>query len=299
MSERVVAIVNARAGSAGADDRERLAALIRDAVGEADIVFADDGTDVGAVARQAVQAGARMVIAGGGDGTINAVASAVAGTETVLGLLPLGTLNHFSKDLAIPAEPADAARVLAEGNVTLVDIGEVNGRVFINNSGLGLYPATVVLRDYRRRQGFSKWPAFAWGAVKALARYRRLRIRLRIDGKDLVIRTPIVFVGNNRYDMEGLRAGKRAALDAGELCLYIPHPSGPWKLVWFSILALLGRVKDQEDFDHFYTDAFRIESSHEFLRVSLDGEVTKLQPPLEYRIRAGALRVAVPRTEAA
>ncbi len=295
MKGRVLAIINGKAGGAvEAKDRDALTALITGQFANAEVVFTDEGTDVAELAAAAARRGAGMIIAGGGDGTINTVVSAIAGTDTVLGLLPLGTLNHFAKDLGIPPELADATLVLAAGHVARVDVAEVNGHVFVNNSGLGLYPATVVLREYRQRQGASKWPAFAWAATRALARYRRLTIRIRIDGQELIRRTPIVFVGNNRYEMEGLRAGKRDALDAGELCLYIPQPRGRWDLIWFSMLALLGRAYNRDDFDAFYTDAFRIESSLEHLHVSLDGEVTKLAPPLAYRIRKGALRVAVP-----
>jgi diacylglycerol kinase family enzyme len=296
----VLAIINGSAGGiTDAPQREALTTLLTGVMPTADVTFTDESTDVAALARAAVAGGARMVIAGGGDGTISAIASAVAGTTTVLGLLPLGTLNHFAKDLGIPASAEDAARVLVEGQTMRVDVGEVNGRVFVNNSGLGLYPATVTLREYRQRQGIGKWPAFAWAVTKALSRYRQLRIRVRVDGRDLVRRTPIVFVGNNRYEMVGLRAGKRQALDAGELCLYIPRPRGPWHLVWFSILALMGRVSGRDDFDYLFADRFRIESSHEHLRVSLDGEVTSIAPPLEYRIRPGALLVAVPAPAAA
>jgi diacylglycerol kinase family enzyme len=290
-----LAIINGRAGGLGEGQaRDELRSLLEGALPSVDVVFTDESTDVAGLARAAVARGATLIIAGGGDGTINAVASAVAGTATVLGLMPLGTLNHFAKDLGIPASPADAARVLADGRTQRVDVGEVNGRIFVNNSGLGLYPATVRLREQRQRHGASKWPAFAWAAAKALARYRRLRIRLTIDGQALVRRTPIVFVGNNRYEMEGLRAGTRAAVDGGELCLYIPQPRGRWHLVWFSILALLGRAYDREDFDAFYSDAFTIESGHAHELVSIDGEVTRLTTPLTYRIRKGALHVMVP-----
>jgi diacylglycerol kinase family enzyme len=295
VSDAVLAIINGRAR--GVDEtgaREALRSLLAAMLPGARIVFTDDRTEAGQLARKAVSAGTRMIVAGGGDGTINAVASALVGTDTVLGLLPLGTFNHFARDLKIPAGQDDAARVLAEGNVACVDVGEVNGRVFVNNSGLGLYPATVLLREYRQRSGITKWPAFVWAAAKALARYHKLGIRIRVDGQELLRRTPVVFVGNNRYEMEGLRAGTRASLASGELCLYVPRPRGRWHLVWFSVLALLGRVQGRDDFDYLFADRFRIESSHGHLRVSLDGEVTTLATPLEYRIRPGALKVAVP-----
>jgi diacylglycerol kinase family enzyme len=295
VNDRVLAIINGRAGGATDEQqRDELTALLTGIFEDAEIVFTDEGTNVEELARGAVARGARMIVAGGGDGTINAIVSALAGSTTVLGLLPLGTLNHFAKDLHIPGSPAEAALVLAAGHLAHVDVGEVNGRVFVNNSGLGLYPATVILRDYRQRGGYRKWPAFAWAAMKALGRFRYLRIRVTTAEGEMIRRTPIVFVGNNRYEMEGLRAGKRDAIDRGELCLYIPRPRGRWHLIWFSILALLGRAWERDDFDYVFTDTITIESRHEHLRVSLDGEVAKLATPLAYRIRRGALRVVVP-----
>src|ERR1700712_336563 len=105
------------------------------------------GDEICDAARAAVAKGVDAVVAGGGDGTIRAVASVLVGGEVPLGVLPLGTLNHFATDLKIPTAPADAARVVAEGEVHPLDVGEVNGEIFLNNSSLGYYPPIVQARD--------------------------------------------------------------------------------------------------------------------------------------------------------
>ncbi|MGC4004181.1 MAG: diacylglycerol kinase family protein [Pirellulales bacterium] len=109
-----------------------------------------------AAAAEAATRSYDAVIGGGGDGTLSAIAGALAGTKMPLGVLPLGTLNHFAKDLKIPMHLADAAWVVAQRRIAQVDVAEVNGRVFLNNSSLGLYPRMVIERDGQRQRGLVK-----------------------------------------------------------------------------------------------------------------------------------------------
>ena len=150
-----------------------------------------------AAARRALADGAEAVVAGGGDGTINAVASVLAGSGVAFGVLPLGTLNHFAKDLGIPLALDEAVRNVAEGKPMQVDVGQVNERIFLNNSSLGLYPDIVRDREkQQRRLGRGKWPAAAWATIAALRRYPFLSVRLTIDGAQHARSTPFVFIGS-------------------------------------------------------------------------------------------------------
>jgi diacylglycerol kinase family enzyme len=295
LNTSVQVIVNGNAGQmANADSRGKLRNSIDAAYPGAAIVFTDAGMDVGQLAREAVQRGSTMIISAGGDGTINAVSSAVTGTETVLGVLPLGTWNHFAKDLGIPMELEAAIRTLITGKVMTVDVGEVNGSVFVNNSALGLYPEIVRQREKRQRRGASKWLAVSWAAARALVRYRLLTIRVIAQGQQLVRTTPIVFVGNNQYAIDGLGIGRRSRLDCGELCVYIPRHEGRLNLLWLTLCALLGQLHRDEDFDIVLSEELSIQSRRRKVHVTLDGEVTKMTPPLHYRMRPGALHVIVP-----
>jgi diacylglycerol kinase family enzyme len=215
-------------------------------------------------------------------------------------VLPLGTLNHFAKDLGIPLELEDAVAVLAQGRVAEVDVAEVNGRVFLNNSSLGLYPEIVQERERQQdRLGRGKWPAFAWACLAALRRYSFHTVRLHVDGAERVRRTPFVFVGNNDYEMSGMDIGARACLDRGELCVWVAHHTGRLGLLWFALAALFGQLHRVHGLDHLRTDRLLIESGSPRLRVSTDGEVQELDTPLDYRSRPRALRVlvAAPRPE--
>jgi diacylglycerol kinase family enzyme len=236
-------------------------------------------------------------VAGGGDGTINTVAAALIDTGKTLGVLPFGTMNHFAKDLGIPLDLEGAIETVVAGHVVSVDIGEVNGRIFLNNSSLGLYPRIIRERERQQRLGWGKWPAYVWAAIGVLRRYPFLEIRLTVDGNAMIGRTPFVFVGNNAYDMERFTIGSRACLDKGELSLYTTSRTGRLGLTRLALGALLGRLRQDRDFLAFATKDAWIGTQHRRIRVALDGEVTIMEPPLHYLVRPGALRVLAPAIE--
>ncbi|MEO8311499.1 MAG: diacylglycerol kinase family protein [Caldimonas sp.] len=297
MTRDAIVIVNA--GSGGGNDRalvERLATLFEPTGLDAAIELAHGGDEIAAAVRKAIAARPRMIVAGGGDGTVSTVAGALVDTDIVFGVLPLGTLNHFAKDLGIPLELADAVALLADMQPTRIDVGEVNGRVFVNNSSLGLYPDLV--RDRERQQkrlGRGKWLAFAWSAVAVLRRFPFLGVNLVVDGKEALRRTPFVFIGNNEYRMEGFAIGERTGLQDGRLSLYVAQRPGRWRLLQLAFRALTGHLRQARDFDAVLATEIAIQSRKKRLRVATDGEVTVMTPPLRYRVRPGSLLVAGPR----
>jgi len=258
------------------------------------VSVARNGPELLKLARRAVKDDYQTIVAGGGDGTVSAVAGVLAGTRKTLGVLPLGTLNHFAKDLQLPLDLDGAMETIMAGRTVQVDVGEVNGRTFINNSSLGLYPRIVKEREKQQQLGWGKWPAFVWAAITVLRRYPLLNVRLSLDGKQLARRTPFVFIGNNEYEMEGFNIGRRACLDKGELSLYITHRTGRLGLLRLAVRALLGGLRNERDFTALRTREIWIETRHRRLHVAFDGETTIMVPPLHYRVRPGALRVIVP-----
>jgi diacylglycerol kinase family enzyme len=253
------------------------------------------GDEIAAAVQRARDTGCIAIAAGGGDGTLNAVASHLVGTGMPLGILPLGTLNHFAKDLGIPLALDEAVRNLATGRPRLVDVGEVNDRIFLNNSSLGLYPDIVHDREkQQRRLGRGKWPAAIWATLAALRRYPILSVTLRVHGERLWRRTPFVFIGNNEYRMDGLSIGERACLDCGTLSLYVAQHPGRLGLLRFAFRALCGRLAQERDFDILLAPEMEIATHHRHLRVATDGEVNVMKTPLRYRVRPGALTVLVP-----
>ena len=210
---------------------------------DASVQVAEGGV-LGGLARRAVANGARLVVAGGGDGTVSTVAAALVGTEASLGILPLGTLNHFAKDLGIPLDVSGAAAVIASGHTARVDVGEVNGRIFLNNSSVGLYPSLVYHREKSEDQGRGRWVALALALSRVWRLYRRVRVSVSTGGVSRQIRTPFVFVGNNEYHLEGVRIGARARLDAGLLHVSMAPGLGRAEMLHVLGRALAGRNTD-------------------------------------------------------
>jgi len=294
-SDFVTCILNGAAGSNGvAKASERLAALFAQHGGQARILLARDGDEITALARRAVEDRCTPVIAGGGDGTVNGVAAALIDTEMALGVLPLGTLNHFAKDMNIPLELEAAVANIFTGRVARVDVGEVNGQPFLNNSSLGLYPTMVRQREEQQSKGHRKWVAFAEAALFAFWRYSPLHVSLHLKNHhEIVDETPFVFVGNNQYKASGLHIGERARLDAGRLWVYRAPRATRIALFGLALQALAGQ-EDSSDLEIFNAEEFWVGAKNKRLSVATDGEVMVLDTPLRYRIRPRALSVIVP-----
>ncbi|QDG74351.1 diacylglycerol/lipid kinase family protein [Janthinobacterium tructae] len=293
---KIAVIINGGAGCGYAPDWAQQLEAQFAAVGlDAAITLAQSGADMITTAELALRDGAPIVVAGGGDGTINAVASVVVGSGTPFGVLPLGTLNHFAKDLNIPLDLDAAIANVARGVRQQVDVGEVNGRIFLNNSSLGLYPDIVRDREkQQRRLGRGKWLAFSWALVAALRRYPFLSVQLKLKDAVHARRTPFVFIGNNEYLMEGLNIGERERLNGGQLSLYVAQRPGRLGLLKLALHALFGKLSQAKDFDMLMANDLEIATKHRRLRVATDGEVTIMNTPLRYRIRPAALDVIVP-----
>lgn len=287
-------ILNVPPDAAG-QARDNLAAMFAKEHAEAHIEDAGNGSDdVGALARKAVAENRKLVVAGGGDGTINAVAAALVDTDTVLGVLPLGTLNHFANDLKIPLELEAALENLFHGKVVSVDVGEVNGRIFLNNSSLGIYPGVVKEREAHQHDGYSKWVAFAGAAITIFKQYSPLRARTKQDeATTLPLSVPFIFVGNNRYQAAGLHIGERSSLDGGKLWVCQAPHAGRFKLLRIALQALIGRAHPIE-LDILETAEFWVRPKARTLQVATDGEVNRMDTPLHYRILPRAIRVIVP-----
>lgn len=260
--------------------------------------MSEDG-DPAELARRAAEGSPAIVVAAGGDGTVSAVADALAGSDAALGVLPLGTLNHFATDLGLPMDLGGAASVLADGRTVPVDLGEVNGRTFVNNSSLGLYPRIVEERLRQQRIGHAKWPALAWATLKVVFR-RHPHLHVRIDSPERTTegKSQFVFVGNNRYRFGGTSFGDRDGIDDGRLSVFASERSGRLDLLGLIVRAIVGRLDSAPAFREFETGGLTVKTRRETVRVALDGEVVTMEPPLEYRIRRRALKVRVPREEA-
>jgi diacylglycerol kinase family enzyme len=293
----ITVILNAAAGTAlgrlamDAQIADLFRAAGRDDV---EIVKLRDGQDPIAAARSA-STRASIVVAAGGDGTVSSVATGIFQTQAALGILPLGTLNHFARDLRIPFDLSQAVAIVCAGRIGPVDVGQVNDHLFVNNSSIGIYPSIVDAREALRRQGHRKWPAMVIATARVLRRYRGVRVTIAAGGRRRTWRSPFVFVGNNEYTIDGIGLGARATLDAGMLFVYLTPRVRARHLPILLLKALAGHARQSGEFEIVSASELWIETSRRrYLAVAFDGEVKKMQTALHYRARAMALRVVLP-----
>jgi len=293
----VPVIINAHSRS-GADQVDAVRKALANAGVDAQLQLVDDPSRLEATIEQALAARPPYIVAAGGDGTINAVAAAAMRAGVTLAVMPAGTLNHFARDLQLPDALDAAAAVIARGHVREVDVGEVNGKLFLNNSSLGLYAAMVDRRErLQARHGLNKWLALLHAGFSVLRHPHTFSTMIDADGQALRRRTPFVFVGNNDYTVQGPNAGARSTLDDGRLSAYVLRPYGPWGLVWLVVRALLGRMVEGRDLDAIHATEIVVDSHHGKARLARDGEVEMTDTPVRFRVRPRALRVIAPEPE--
>lgn len=240
-----------------------------------------------------------VVVAAGGDGTVSRVAAGLVGTSAALGVLPLGTLNHFAKDLRIPVDVKQAVATIASGGQTSVDVGSVNDRLFVNGASLGIYPNIVETRDALRRQGYRKWSAFMRATWQVLRRHRGIFVTIRTGAaQESAWRTPFLFVGNNEYEIDGIQLGGRKTLESGRLFAYLaPRLRTRYLPVLFA-RALVGRVKASRAFEIVSALEMSIDLPRRTrIKLAIDGELAILATPLRFRANHAALPVITPPSE--
>ena len=290
----MIVIFNSGSGQQNGSDALRSAL---DSAGlDARLLVAHSGQDVVRLAAEAAASSDPVVIAAGGDGTISTVASALAGSDKTLGLIPRGTFNFFARRLRIPLELDDAVKALAHARTETIDLGEVNGRVFINNSSIGLYPAALREREQAYRKfGRNRFVAYVSGAIALLRQSRHhLRLRLQADGDTLNLRSQFVFVCTNRDQLDFYHIRGSECLDAGMLAVYTAPPLNWMQMLRLGVRMVLRRLDQAEEYVALGTGELDIDTRRSFVEVAIDGERVMMQSPLRYRLRRDALRVLIP-----
>jgi diacylglycerol kinase family enzyme len=251
------------------------------------------GTDA---VRAAVEAGARRIVVAGGDGTIAAAASVLAGTDVELAIIPAGTLNHFARDLGIPTNPPQAVALALNGRSAAVDLGSVNGRIFLNTSSVGAYVVFVRTRDRLERLLGYRLASLA-AAMRTLAHLRTFPLELEVAGVKRTYRSPLVFVGVDERELRIPMLGGRISEGKRGLHVLIPRAETRMGVMLLAFRSLLRGVRSAAATQHL--DSFIVGETRVALRrvhgnVALDGELAAMTAPLDYRLEPGALRVVVP-----
>jgi len=294
----ITAVVNVGSGE---QKQHEIAEILRTVFSGQDaalqVRFAKHPRDIFIETRRAVDAGRRLVLACGGDGTISAVASVLAGTETLLGVLPSGTFNFFARLLRVPLDLEGAARTLFDGEVEEVSLGEVNGRVFVNNASIGLYPSLLREREelYSRwgRSQFAAYVAAAWGLLR---RRRYLEVEVILDDKKKTYLTPMIFAAHNRYQIEEFGMPGGPCIDQGRLAFYVLPPTGRLGLLRLGWRMLRRSLRPAQDFHLLCSNEALIHTKRSALNVAYDGELVRMNSPFVFRLRSKAIRVLIPRS---
>ena len=295
-------VFNVRSGSGDADEEIQTIRRVLEAGGRSFEFFQCNAQEsVEVMARRAValaKARQGVVVAAGGDGTINAVANAVMGSGCPFGVLPQGTFNYFGREHAIAQDTRKAALTLLQAHLSPVQAGWVNGRVFLVNASLGLYPQILEDREaWKNQLGRSRFVAFLSGIASLLRSRHQLRLRIESDGHTVLLRTPTLFVANNRLQLAqtGIDAQQIDALAHGQLAGIAVRTIGTLALFALLIRGLLGRLGDADNIQSF---SFRrltvMPKGMRRIKVATDGEIVWMQTPLVFEVAAEPLLLLVP-----
>ena len=291
----MIVILNRGAGQCDDETQAQIEKFFQSRGIPARVLVAPDGREIAQLAAEAAQGDSEAVIAAGGDGTIDTIAAALAGTGKVLGVLPLGTFNLLAKRLGIPLDLEGALQTAVNGQITPINVGEVNGRTFLSRSSVGLYPLALRHRESMfRRFGRSRLIALLSGATALLRWGNIMNICLTTESGEHVFRSRFVFVCNNPAELDYFNLPGRDCIDADSFAVYTPKPLAPSGILRLGYRMLRRRAQQSRDFETFCGREVLLAIEPPRVPVSLDGEVEIMQSPLRYRLRLGALRMRVP-----
>ena len=307
-------VINAAAGSNDAQAKREVIENALAAAGRSGrLVFAQPDDLPGAAQEAASQAVATRgaVVAVGGDGTVNTVAQAAHAQGCVMGVIPQGTFNYFARTHGIPADPAQAAESLFRCKAVPVQVATINDQVFLVNASLGLYPQLLEDREaYKARFGRSRLVAIGAGFVTLLRAHRHLRLRIELGSVVREVRTPTLFVGNNRLQLEqvgvnvGVKVGEQAgqgaasALDDGSIAAVMLRPIGTWAMMRLMLSGAMGTLGEADSVESFAFDHMvvrpRLDYGRRKVKVAFDGEVKWMRSPIEFSVPAKPLYLLKP-----
>lgn len=295
-ARKLALILNGAAGRRDAKARgDSLVDRLRPHVAELTVYTVQKGGGVSATVARAVADGAEIIAALGGDGTQSAVARAVAGTDVVMGVLPGGTFNYFARELGVGDTVEAAVDTLLGGHLRRLDLGAVNGRVFLNNASFGLYPQILT----RREEIYSRWGrtriAAYWSVFLALRDMRDpMHLSLTVGGVQRDYHTPLAFAARSAFQLDSMGLDGAQAIRDGHFVLYMAKGKKPLDLMMTALRLGLGRMARGQDFELVVADDILIETHRRHRRLAFDGEQARMTGPFQLSMQRAGLTVIVP-----
>jgi diacylglycerol kinase family enzyme len=232
---------------------------------------------------------------------LNAVAQAAFDADAAFGVVPLGTFNYFARHNGIPTEPDKAAAALAAGVVRPVQVGLVNGRLFLVNASLGLYPQLLEDREaFKARYGRTRWVALLAALWTLLVRAQpNIAVRLESDGEPRSVRVSTLFVGNNPLQLKSLGIAEAQTVEAGRLAALRVRPTSVWGTLDLLLSGAVGRLGQSGGVESFSFEELEVSSAGRprrevSVKVATDGESARMKLPLIFRVAPRPLRLVVP-----
>jgi diacylglycerol kinase (ATP) len=293
----IVAIVNPLSGVGATSDaaRRRVALLERrfaDAGRRGRVHFTERKGHARELTRAALDAGAALIIAWGGDGTMNEVASTLAHSATPLGIIPAGSGNGFANDLGLSADPERALDAILSGQDRIIDGGEFDGRLFFNVAGTGL-DAVVAEQFNQRALGRRGMGPYVRIAARELLRYKGLRYRIALDGEHLALDALFLVFANGREFGNRIRVAPGAKMDDGLLEAIVVQDRPPLSRFWHCRFVAVGQIERTPGVIVRGVAAATIEADGDMV-YHVDGEVGRARQRIEVRVVPKALVVRVP-----
>lgn len=289
--KKIHVILNLSSKRASRAMAKTIADLFELAGNQAEIVVSKRGEDIRKLAEAAAAAGAEIIVAAGGDGTISSVAQTLAGTNIALGILPVGTHNNFSKDLGIPQQIELAIDWIVNGKAEKINIGEVNGHYFINNSSIGVYPRIVIQRELKELAGKPRARAFFEATLDALRNLREHRVVMSIAGEKIIRHTPLVFIGNGLYDTNNFGLGKRTIINREKFSVYVLQRTKSRDLIRIAAKNFFKLLAHEEKFEDFSAPELEIETDVQNPSIAVDGEIFHTTSPLKFKLHKKSLNI--------
>ena len=290
---RGILFLNPRAGTFSSADESSLRTLAEE--NGLRVLDVQPELNIRTAVREALDAGMRSFVVAGGDGSVHHVAQALVSTEGVLGVVPIGSVNHLARDLQVPIDDWRAAfEIAVKGRVRQIDVGLANGRYFINSVMLGLYPSISEYRE-RFRSINNRWSAYLKAIRLALRHFPHVTLVVEMDGRVNTLRTQMFVVAVNSYDLSQVgMVSPKTTFNDGRLSVYSLSFMSRWQFVRASAKYFRGRIVDVPGFKSVRTTQLRVDTGRRRLRVSLDGELVEIQTPLQIAAVPSSLLVRAP-----
>ncbi len=288
-------ILNAKSGSQKAEEAHNAIERVLSQSGRPYRITVPAKNELGKVVKEKAASECEVLVAAGGDGTICCVAEAALKSGKTLGVIPLGTFNYFAKNLGISLEPDKATEVLLGDHTVRASVLDLDGRLILNNTSIGIHPAVLLKRrQMYRRWGRNQLSAYVSVIMMAFQPPPRLRVKLALSEGEVARETPLVMVCSNAFQMEAFGLAGKECLAEGKFALYVARMAGPATIFKHGVRTMLRKLRPEIDYEVICTSDVTIETHRRRFRAAVDGELEELKSPLRFRVKSEALCVLAP-----